>query len=123
MARSPRVPTRPVPGYYLLRRVRRGWAVPCQVIADAGRFMCILNGEPLTGAWSEDELSAFWADYLTAESVHPLVQIQLHGVTCDKATYDHRLAMKAWAERNQPDHPCLHPIRPIDPNKMPADEF
>lgn len=123
MSKSPRTLTRPQPGYYLLRRIRRGWAVPCRIVESDGQFQCYLDGELMPGSWAEEEIAGFWIQFLIADSVHPIVQIQCHGITCDEATYAHRMAMKVWAAQSAPDHPCLHTMRPIDLGSLAADEF
>lgn len=114
MARKPaQIVGQPVPGYYLLSRVPKGWGVPCQIIETDGRFSAVVDGEPLLGAWTADEIRDFWADFLFAKATHPMVQLQAHGMPCDRATYDQRIAMKVWARTHNPDHPCLHPMRPM----------
>ena len=120
---EPRRPTKPVPGHYLLRLVPRGWETPCQIFEVGGRFSCEIDGETIPGSWTSEELEPIWADWLTAQTDHPMVKLQAHGRACDLGEYLYRIEYKKWAAIYQPQHPCVNPLKPINVNLLPADDF
>ena len=120
---SPRRQTEPVPGYYLLRLCPGGWQVPCIVFEHRGCYSCEVDGKLIPGSWTADELENFWPPINSAED-NQVLRISLYGEKCqDASQYEWRHAMKAWARRNSPHHPSLHPDKPIEIRLLPAEEF
>jgi hypothetical protein len=117
--------TKPEPGFYILRLVRRGWQVPARIIEQDGSFTAEVNGEPLKVVWTRDELEASAVSDLVEGRLfaHPLLRIVLFGEATDEPTYRYRLAMKDWAETHDKDHPAANPTKPMDPRLMPAEDF
>lgn len=115
----------PIPGRYLTKLVQKGWAVPASIetTADGTAFTATLDGEPLPGEWSRDDIETQLYDWITGEPSHPFLKITLYGQQCTEAEYQHRLAMKHWARQHAPWHPCLHPTRSIDHSTLPAEDF
>lgn len=118
-----RSPTAPIPGFYLLRLVSKGWGVPCLLTLDDGKYTAVIDGVQLAGEYGEEQLEAMLFDWLTAREPHPLIQLVLRGEPCDAATYHQRLARKEWAREHSPEDPCLHPTKPMDRRLLRADAF
>lgn len=121
----PRILTKPTPGYYLLRLVTGAWQVGAQIIERDGTYTATVNGTPLAVWWTEEELEAAAVRALSRGELfeHPLLRIVLFGSPTDEATYQHRLATKAWAEKHNPAHPAANPTKPMDPLLLPAEDF
>jgi hypothetical protein len=102
-----RHPDSPQPGFYRMRLVRRGAWVTARIhrMPD-GRWQAEIDGE-LLGWPSED-----WIHAEGLDRIWPTAQ------RITEADYSFALALKAWAQRHQPNHPCLHPTRPIDPAQL-----
>lgn len=126
--------TDPRPGFYTLRLVRRGWAVPARIWKHlrpregdpegAFFFTCSINGDAMPGEWKPEDLEAHWANWLTAEGESPIIKIMARGEECTEDEYNFRLEMKAWAVANSPEHPAARPDKPIDVRLLPAsDDF
>jgi hypothetical protein len=120
---TPRSPTAPDPGYYLVRLVPRGWAVACEITLDDDGYRCRIDGGEAQGPWTSDDLRVHWANWLTAEAESPIIKILTHGRRCQRSEYDYRLAMKAWALKHSPEHPAARPDRSIDVRLLEADDF
>ena len=125
MVRTHRSITDPTPGFYLVSLVPKGWGVPARIVRVSGRFSAWCDGKPVVGAWRPDDLERAAVEAMGDGELfaHPFLRISLFGTPTDRATYDHRLAMKDWATAHCPDHPCLHPLRPMDPRTLPAEDF
>lgn len=122
---APRILTRPTPGLYLLALVRGGWKTPCMIFTVGQNYTGVVNGEPLRRTWTEEDLEAEAAEFTAQGELfnHPLLRIVLFGELTDEATYRYRLAMKDWARLHRPNHPCLRPAVPMDPNTLEATDF
>jgi hypothetical protein len=105
----PPQPARPVwppePGFFTLRLVRRGWAVPAQITHDGTAWCAIIDEQAYLPhkdpAWAEG-VERIWTGGVRVESAH----------------YHWLIALKRWAFASSPDHPCLFPRRPIDPAQL-----
>jgi hypothetical protein len=96
----------PEPGIFALRLVRGAWRAPCRIIYnDDGRWQAEIDGE----------LQEPDADPALA---HMVSAIWHGGIKVDAATYQWMLAVKAHAALHDPDHPALHPRKPIDPRRL-----
>ena len=117
--------TAPAPGHYLVRLVPRGWEVPALITLADGRYTAIVDGKPVLGSWTEQQLETAAVDAATEGELfnHPFLRLCLFGRRCDEAIYEHRLATKAWAAQHAPNHPSVHPLRPMDPRTLDADDF
>lgn len=126
---TPSLPlTEPKPGYYLLRLVPKGWAVPVfirQLDEPGHPFVAEIDGVPLPSAWTSERLEAEAAESLSRGELfeHPMLRIVLFGRPCTEKEYRYRLALKEWATAHAPWHPCLTPTRPIDQRLLPAEDF
>ncbi len=122
---KPRILTRPLPGYYLVRMVRKGWPVAARIDLSNGRYAVECDGIAADGSWTEDEIESIAAESLMEGRLwdHPLLRVSCFGEPCDEATYRHRLAMKEWALVHNPRHPAANPMKPIDPRLLPAEDF
>jgi hypothetical protein len=101
---APRAIHDPQPGYFLTRLCRGGWLVPARIDrAENGDWITVIDGE---------------------QRQHPdpteagVFRVWLGGTPCEPWQYQDRLELKAWAATNDPDHPSLHPKRPIDPMRL-----
>ena len=103
--------------------VAKGWKTPCRIFETDGAYSCEMNGEAVPGAWTSEQLEEFWAQFLTAERTHPLVQLVCHGEPCDETTYLYRVALKDWALKHSPQHPAANPRKPINLRLTEPDEF
>lgn len=120
--------TEPVPGYYLLRLVPKGWPVPVLIrrLDEIGHpFTAEIDGVPLPNAWTRERLETEAAESISRGELfeHPFLRIVLFGQPCTETEYRHRLALKTWATAHAPWHPCLNPMRPIDQRLLPAEDF
>ena len=95
----------PQPGFFRLRLVRKGWAVPCSIAHDeqTGRWTTTIDGTA-TGAIDPVDAGVF--------------RVWLYGKPIEHWQYADLLALKLWATTADPDHPCLHPRRAIDPMRL-----
>lgn len=124
-AKQSRVLTRPEPGYYLVRLVPKGWPVGARIVLADGRYSATVDDLPVPGSWTEEELEAEAAEWLSRGQLfdHPFLRVSLFGTPCTETDYQHRLALKAWAKQHRPTHPAANPEKPIDPRLLPADDF
>lgn len=91
-----------MPGFFRLRLVRHGWQVPAQIVRSGRFWSAVLDG--VAGDLAHDP---FTADHVA--------RIHEGGTVIREAEYIWLLALKAWAASADPNHPCLHPYRAIDP--------
>lgn len=110
-------------GLYLLRLVPKGWAVPASLHRDGEHYTATVDGAPLLGLWTPDDLWDFVGGFAILAESPPIARLLMFGKATDQATYDQRLALKAWAAKWQPSHPCLTPTKPIDARLLPATDF
>lgn len=105
MSEEPRPIADPQPGYFRLRLVKGGWAVPCAIGEDEQ-----------TGKWTSiiDEQEISHIDPVEAG----VFRVWIYGERIEAWQYADLLALKAWAKQAYPDHPCLHPRRAIDPMRL-----
>lgn len=94
-----------------------------EMTANGAAFTATLDGEPLQGEWSRDDIESQLYDWITGEPSHPFLKITLYGTQCTEAVYQHRLEIKQWARQYAPWHPCLSPMRPINHRTLPAEDF
>jgi hypothetical protein len=95
----------PQPGFFAFRLVKNGWRVPARILFDGENWIAEIDGElcdPHSDPAYAPMLSAVW------HGGHKIPQ----------RDYDWLVGLKAWARANDPDHPCLHPRRPIDPGQL-----
>lgn len=125
MPDTPRILTRPTPGFYTVRLVPRGWPVAARISLDDDRYSVTIDGKPVPRTWTEEELESDAVRAITTGTLfdHPLLRVNCFGQMCDETEYRHKLATRAWAEANAPWHPSLHPEKPIDLRLLPAEDF
>lgn len=94
----------PTPGYFVMRLAKGAWQVPCKIEREGGDGVCqwraVIDGAE--GHWETDPVSA------------GVDRIWGYGVMIDEPKYRYLLELKDWCRQYDPDHPCLHPNRPID---------
>jgi hypothetical protein len=96
----------PEAGFFRLRLVRKGWAVPCQIVCtDDELWQATIDGEALTAH----------ADPAHAPRV---ADIWHGGHRIDEAEYLWCLAVKEHAAAHDPDHPALNPRQAISPMRL-----
>lgn len=99
----------PEAGHFAMKLTKGGPRVPARISHDDGVWSAIIDTVPQTPPHADPAHAAgvfrIW---------HSAERITLED-------YSYMVAFRAWAEANQPDHPCLHPTDPIDFNKLPAD--
>jgi hypothetical protein len=122
---SVRAVERPNPGLYLLRLCPGGWPVPARITVKDGNYSAEIDGVRMNRTWTIADFQALIYRSLINEvpQSHPLLKLHWFGKFCSQTDYDHAFAMKEWAKRTMPDHPCLHPHQPIDPRLLPPVEF
>jgi hypothetical protein len=103
--RAAREIANPRPGAFRLRLVRGGWAVPCRIAHDepSGLWSCTIDGVTMTHA---DAVAA------------GVFKVWIYGQEVEEWVVRDLEALKVWARTYQPDHPCLHPRRRMDPNLL-----
>ena len=111
--RSP-IPTKPNPGYYLVRLAAKAWEVPACIIRPHGDAYEVWIDGVQVGIFTSEDFSEMILGFLFAEKPSPVTSLLLRGKPTDEATYRYRLATKEWAAENAPHHPCLHPMKAID---------
>jgi hypothetical protein len=95
----------PEPGYFSMRLVKGGWRVPCRIVHDAHGWHAEINGE----------VQPAFPDPYAAPGVS---RVHERGLRIDQPTYDRLIALKAYAEAHEPDHPAANPLRAIDPMQL-----
>jgi hypothetical protein len=122
MAKPPD-PLHPVPGYYLLRFVPKGWEVPCQIaLTSYGTYRAEVDGELLGGQWTSDQLAEHWPPHSPSDG-NPVLRIGYYGKPTTHEEYLYKTAYREWARENAPRHFCLRPTEPVDLRLLPADDF
>lgn len=104
---KPRHVGEPQPGYFLLRLIKGGPLVPsriCHSLED--------------GWWAEINGERFPA-HPDPSHARGVFQIWHGGQEITAEIYEHRLKLKAWAEKHRPDHPSAKPRQRIDRTKTP----
>jgi hypothetical protein len=96
----------PEPGFFSLRLVRNGWPVPARIVCDGGCWYAIIDGLEHPPAFDP------------AYAPH-VARVWERGTRVDRADYDWRNEMRAYAAANEPAHPCLRPTEPMDPLSLP----
>lgn len=122
-AGKPRNPTAPEPGFYLVRMRKGAWEVPASISLTDGIYRFVIDGEEIPGEFQPQDLEVLVVGWLMAEASGPIARLLMWGRPTDELTYRHRLAVKSWAQQWEPDHPCLHPNRPISEGTIPITEF
>lgn len=93
----------PAPGFFAMRLVKGGWAVPARILlTDRDEWQVELDGK----------MCEAHADPTLAQYVATVWQ---SGTRVDESDWRWRNAMRAHAEANKlTNHPALNPRRPID---------
>ena len=109
-----------VPGYFLIKLVRGGPPVPAQILFDGLLYRVEVNGKLAPDAWRPDELDPLWGDAAIAGEAfsHPLLRVVLFGKKVTELEYRYRCELRAWAEKNAPDHSAAKPGEPVDLTKQ-----
>jgi hypothetical protein len=95
----------PMPGYFALQLVRRGWRVPACIAHEDARWYAIIDGiardSHIDPAYAPD-----------------VARVWTGGLRIPRADYEWLLALKEHALVHDPDHPCLSPHKAIRPNLL-----
>jgi hypothetical protein len=105
LKQEPRRVDQPSCGRFKMKLVRKGrlsgpW-VPAMIDCVDGVWTTTINGEVI-GEPGEDQIRACVFD------------VWLFSVQIEQSEYDYMMAMKAWAEANDPTHPAANPRKVID---------
>lgn len=103
----PRTPGTIAPGWYRIRLVRNGWAVPAKIEHGPHGWRCTLDG--FEKPWTTDPF--FDSD---------ITKVLDYGLIIEEWEYTDLLNLKAECVIQQPDHPCLTPMRAMDPMTLPV---
>jgi len=90
----------PSTGFFRLRLAKGAWAVPARICCEDGVWCAIIDGKEFPGH----------ADPAHAEGVE---RIWTSAERIEAHDYRWLLAVKEHAQAHDPDHPCLHPRKPI----------
>lgn len=95
----------PSPGYFSLRRHKGAWRVPAEIRHEAGLWCAIIDG--VAGNSHTDPAHAKDVD-----------TIWTSGLRLPEVEFRYLEQVRDWAKANDPDHPALHPFKPIDPMRL-----
>lgn len=112
-----------MPGFYRLAKAPRCWKVPARIGLENGLYTAEIDGEAIDGSWSEDDIEWQLFEWLTHAGSYPFFHLVLFGRPSTGAEFKWLLALKDWAAIHNPNHPCLHPLRSMDPLTLKADDF
>lgn len=122
--RKHRDPTHPEPGTYLVSLAPGAWAVGAHITLEHdGRYLFFIDSVFHPVAISSGDLEEMLARFVLGEPAPDVLKVCIWGKPCDQATYDHRLAIKRWAEKYAAGHPSLRPREPINLIIVDADQF
>lgn len=107
---APRHINDPRPGFFLVRKVRRGPLVPARIWRPCH---CTINGED-EHAWRDtcDRYPGLSAE-IDGFPVE-IDQVWHYGKEVDEQEFNYRTEATAWDKRNDPDAPAANPDQPID---------
>ena len=114
---------RPKTGYYLVRLVKKGWAVAAEIHVEDGRYFLTVDGEDQGGQWPVERFGRGLLEWLGVVDADIFGRVLQFGEPCDEATYLHRLAVKDWALNHSPQHPAATPWLPINLRTVVTEEF
>jgi len=100
-ARQRRLIWPPEPGFFRMRLVRHGWAVPARIIHEE------LWQAVVDGVWFDPHEDPLAAPYVA--------RIWQGAMKIDPDHYDWLENVRQWALAHYPDHPAAHPYAPVDP--------
>lgn len=108
------------PGHYRYRRVRGGPWLPAVVTIEDGMIYVVEADESLRVGITRQSFEDMLVDAVMNGTAfeNNLVRVLWFGESIDKAEYDHMLSVLAWARENHPEHPMLHPDRPIQMSEV-----
>jgi hypothetical protein len=90
-----------------MRLVKKGWSkVPARLIYEDGLWQAEINGA-LEGPKVANPLDS-----------RSVMRVWEAGRMVSQPEYDHAIALKLWAEKNEPTHPAANPRQPIDLTAM-----
>jgi hypothetical protein len=95
----------PETGFFLIRLVRGGWKVPCQIARcpETSDWIAIIDGE--TTRHPDPTEAGVMRIWLAGESVEEWVARD-------------RDALREWAKAHDPDHPAANPRKAVDPMRL-----
>ena len=102
-----RVINQPEPGFFQTRLVRKGPFVAARICHENGVWWAVVNGEVFAKSTDPANAPRVFSLWHSAEFI-------------TESEYNHLLKVKAWAEKNQPDHVAANPKKPIDLSKSPS---
>jgi len=109
------------PGYYSMRFGKKCPRVPVLLERVEDELVITVNGVEQGERYSADPDAV--ADLIAGTMIegtanlHPLVKFHW-GEKITKREYDHLLSVVAYWQKRNPDHPILHPMRPVDLSKV-----
>ncbi len=107
MTEEPRGVEWPQPGHFRIRLRRGAWPVPAAIEQNEdGQWRAVVD-ETATG-WFRDP----W-------HCEEIIRIWTYGRRIEDWEYLDLIDLKRRAERETPEHPCLHPLKPMNPMLTP----
>ena len=104
------------PGYYRYRQVKGGPWLPATVTIEDGMIYVVEADERLKLGISADSYEKLLIDAVMIGEAfaNPLIRVIWFGTLIEQPEYQQMLDLIAWAREHQPDHPILHPDKPIN---------
>lgn len=113
------------PGFYRVRMVKEGPWVPVEVRVDqlTDMLTVIESGRDAVFEIARSDFEDAIVECVTDGDAfqHPLIRIAWFGESIDAKAHADMLELLAWAREHAPEHPVLHPTRPIKLSKLPVD--
>jgi hypothetical protein len=103
------------PGHYRYRRVRGGPWLPAVVTVEDGMIYVVEENERLKIAIAAEAYEELVVDSVMAGEAFNsnLLRVIWFGTPITEAEYRQLMHVLTWAREHQPDHPMLHPDKPI----------
>lgn len=113
---TPRRIDQVTPGHYRYRQVKGGPWLPATVSIEDGMIYVVEADERLRVGISADSYEKLLIDAVMIGEAfnNPLIRVIWFGVPISADEHSAMLDLIVWARQMQPDHPILHPNKPID---------
>ena len=114
----------PVIGYYRIRFVRGGFAVPAWLDFDNVRWIVNIGGGTLSRTFTPEDVELIMFKWLIAADLdaceQQLARLLAFGEVIPEAEYQRLMDLREWASSCSEHHPCLNPTERIDLTRMPS---
>ena len=113
------------PGFYRVRMVKEGPWVPVEVRVNliTGMLTVIESGRSAVFEIARQDFEDAIVECVTDGDAfqHPLIRIAWFGENIDADEHARMVGVIEWAREHRPDHPVLHPTKPIKLSELPVD--